>query len=1115
MTQRVKDHYCNRVFNWNQLYHRLLGENRIWDLRDLLVAGASFFSTAFLSQCLNVKSFSKALDQLFEDWIQPEYDESTAFALLDLFTSMLLDNPSSVKDDPKPSLLLEYSKSLVESIQAHDPQNMKSRPFIQWIIAKSISEMGDIPERPDGLRLRDFSGTIILPGRGIHLPVYIPAKPWDKPHWDMFSVRSSPQQRQSLHVALQAARYLGDYRLQVICLKLLILHTQEPKVLVDSLASLQLEQGDNEGFLETCLSKYLTLSGDNESARADLVSDFKKLDSTLPGSSSQILPRVYNSNSFCEPNASLLWARDVITRLLTDQPTDDEEGSVFLKNNINFWNVRLSDYGSRLPTYLANHIRKTFSAEMPQQIQAPLPPSPEQAQAPDRPSASSGLPDLSLPSPKPQIPQPAPFEMPKTRPYPESEATHYGNAYRVPPSFYPHSFDPFYFPNATHPMYHQSNPFAPPTFMRAPPPPPTEYDIPGSTIGQQASRLPTDHIPPLYPSYPGHPSRPAMSHMAPEYPIDDDSDWGYFPKAPMQFDKEDLFSAAIPRKKKNKHGNHDNHQHGRRHPARLLAQRRQLRRSRHDVYETSSSFDDELWGSALDTESKDDSRSGDDSFSVLPRRASYYGHHRPVKKPEAPALSESEDTAGRNIGDNDYNPYNQEKEASDGARHTTRIMSPTINVSTVGKQQNLKIVSDLSEENNVSIVMTNKADMTKSKVYDIKNGVVTKRIVTDNRINQESTSGAALDGIPIPNNKPRTKSQSSLQTVRPLRPNASFGDRPPPVFVDSAVPPGPSTTILEDEETDDKSSTMSGRVQKANKYMDRKTDKWLKDRNQDQSAAASNSKPRRPSIAQPKPVRPAVPGSLASAISTDEDTGEDDEDDKHQERTTSQPGRRQQLSTKTNSQSPPVNSGDYSDFGSNQAADPSDSASVSFGDSADTTEAEESSAPHTKGKGKEPDLRRRRQRHSRPHYWHKDEQGQARILLSERERLAERLSSSRIRPPKRPQATPNPYKENPAAASTSQNPGVAATDRKSTVAEREESDREYPQLDPNDSASTGDDYQTRPSSRERRERLLRRHKIPLPSTHAQGEEVRDREEQRGNRESKKAAVEEVTVEEVD
>ncbi|KAM7190542.1 hypothetical protein V8F20_009675, partial [Naviculisporaceae sp. PSN 640] len=371
VTQRVKEHY-RKVFDWNKLYHRLLAENRIWDLRDLLVAGGSLFGSQFFSQCLNASTFPKALDQLYEDWIQPEYDESTALALLDLFTSILIDSPSSLQDDPKPRLLLEYSESLVESIQTHDPSNMKSRPFIQWIIAKSISEMGDIPERPDGLRLRDFSGTVIRPGRGIHLPVYIPAKPWDNPHWDMFSVRSSPQQRQSLHVALQAARYIGDYRLQAMCLKLLILHTQEPKVLMESLQSLQWEQGDNEGFLETCLSKYLAVSGENGTTREDLISDFKKIDNILPGNLTQILPVVYNSNSFCEPKASLLWARDVVKALLTDHAADEDEGNRFLQVNINFWNGRLTEYGSRLPHYLINHIRKEFRAEIPPQIKGPL-----------------------------------------------------------------------------------------------------------------------------------------------------------------------------------------------------------------------------------------------------------------------------------------------------------------------------------------------------------------------------------------------------------------------------------------------------------------------------------------------------------------------------------------------------------------------------------------------------------------------------------------------------------------------------------------------------------------------------------------------------------------------
>ncbi|KAK4211402.1 hypothetical protein QBC37DRAFT_446282 [Rhypophila decipiens] len=116
--------YYHAVLDWNQLYHRLLGENRIWDLRDLLVAAGSLFGPQFLTQCLDVKSFSLALDRLLEDWMQPEYDESTNLGLLDLFTSLLLERPSSIKDDPKAALLLEHAKSLAESIQVNDTQNI-------------------------------------------------------------------------------------------------------------------------------------------------------------------------------------------------------------------------------------------------------------------------------------------------------------------------------------------------------------------------------------------------------------------------------------------------------------------------------------------------------------------------------------------------------------------------------------------------------------------------------------------------------------------------------------------------------------------------------------------------------------------------------------------------------------------------------------------------------------------------------------------------------------------------------------------------------------------------------------------------------------------------------
>ncbi|KAK3330863.1 hypothetical protein B0H66DRAFT_528204 [Apodospora peruviana] len=227
----LKD-YTLAIFNWNELYHHLRGENRIWDLRDLLVSAVSLFGNQeFLFRLLSVKSFTEDLDEIWKDWSQPEFEE----------------------------------------------------------------------------------GTTLL---------------------------------QVLRVALQAARFTGDYQLQAACLKLMILHQQEPGMLMDVLGTLQLDtQGDKEGFLSTCLSKYLALVAHDGDRQSRLLTDFQMSQNTLANDG----PYLSYTNTYA-PKPSVLWARDVITQILVEADLKFHASlQSFLARNRNLWEQQLRNYGPRLP----------------------------------------------------------------------------------------------------------------------------------------------------------------------------------------------------------------------------------------------------------------------------------------------------------------------------------------------------------------------------------------------------------------------------------------------------------------------------------------------------------------------------------------------------------------------------------------------------------------------------------------------------------------------------------------------------------------------------------------------------------------------------------------------
>ncbi|KAK4039785.1 hypothetical protein C8A01DRAFT_36236 [Parachaetomium inaequale] len=336
--------YTKCIFNWRQLYHDLVGESCVWDFKDLFLAAVSLFGwQEALVRFFGTTHFPRALDTIIKDWTHPFFDEAAVMGLLDLFSSLILQHHGSDMKT-RNTLLLYHARTMAESAERNDPELMKTRPFVQWLLAKSVFELEAPPERPDEVRMEHFSGLRLDQGRGIHLPIYVPSRHSRKPDWDMFFSRSTPAQRRVVEVAIRAAEQLGDYNLQAEAIKLLILQSQEPKQWMSALAHLQLEtQGDTEGYLATCLSRYLVATEPDEETA--LLRDLEK-------------PHGPGSVLFFEQceNASLTWAWSMVRILLTVNGDDasvvtaDDGPSPFLTRGFSL-------DGSRLPPYVAEFAR--------------------------------------------------------------------------------------------------------------------------------------------------------------------------------------------------------------------------------------------------------------------------------------------------------------------------------------------------------------------------------------------------------------------------------------------------------------------------------------------------------------------------------------------------------------------------------------------------------------------------------------------------------------------------------------------------------------------------------------------------------------------------------------
>lgn len=251
-----------------ELYYSGVGNcpGRFRDFRDLLVGAVSLFGwLETIAMLFKSKDLEGAFARIHEDWAQLGSSESVTLGLLDSFTSLILQtHPIDQGAESSSPTLVEHARVFAESVQRHKADNMETRPFIQWFLAKTWWETRPTPKRSDGVTINDFDGLLLEQRDRIHLPVLVPM-PCERPNWALTSARPDAAQRSAVEVVLGAAMEGDDLYLQALALKFLCLQSQNPTRLMNALSTLQLDlQGDMEGYLGTCLTRYLVPQGQNE-----------------------------------------------------------------------------------------------------------------------------------------------------------------------------------------------------------------------------------------------------------------------------------------------------------------------------------------------------------------------------------------------------------------------------------------------------------------------------------------------------------------------------------------------------------------------------------------------------------------------------------------------------------------------------------------------------------------------------------------------------------------------------------------------------------------------------------------------------------------------------------
>lgn len=251
------------------------GAERIW---------ATFFNTD-----IHAPDY---VDKFLQDWrVDQEYDEPTYLAILAILVDISsyfitrFNSPSETMDIATAKRCLEDAKRFAICIRDNSPRNIKSRPYLSWILVQSELERKlDYFANHWNLNKPAFYFHYLdsLPGVtvGPHsLPIYVPIKS-ENPGWPALTPTPSKSD-ELLQTTLKASQELGDYPIEVDCLRELICRSPQPKPLFERLSYVQKSlQGDMIGYLQTCLSKYF-LATDEES-RQSLIDELAQFDAGQP-----------------------------------------------------------------------------------------------------------------------------------------------------------------------------------------------------------------------------------------------------------------------------------------------------------------------------------------------------------------------------------------------------------------------------------------------------------------------------------------------------------------------------------------------------------------------------------------------------------------------------------------------------------------------------------------------------------------------------------------------------------------------------------------------------------------------------------------------------------------
>lgn len=285
-------------------YQTLRSEGRIWEACDLIEAMLARQTVddvlEVLLKTIDVETGSKsALQTLFDHWQAQALHESGCLAIINMFTTLALAYTKQLDQWPATVASMNIARQQAETLITHyGTHNARTRPFLHFLVAESLTSSRQTPSSQDVARAVVFDGFPrgkLIYQRGIRvldrllLPIYEPEGNEASPTW---SPKRDDGAISVLRTVLEASNDLEDTFLAASCLQNLILRgAEDTDKVLKQLDGLYLTAGDFVARRDFLLFTYMLAKGpeDRQKLRLQILESGKYLHTPLNLVRSRIL----------------------------------------------------------------------------------------------------------------------------------------------------------------------------------------------------------------------------------------------------------------------------------------------------------------------------------------------------------------------------------------------------------------------------------------------------------------------------------------------------------------------------------------------------------------------------------------------------------------------------------------------------------------------------------------------------------------------------------------------------------------------------------------------------------------------------------------------------------